>query len=44
MALECLVLPEEREGWGLCLKRVENWNKGNIMKHIWNMLAQAGSI
>uniref|UniRef100_A0A2N9HE77 Reverse transcriptase domain-containing protein n=1 Tax=Fagus sylvatica TaxID=28930 RepID=A0A2N9HE77_FAGSY len=29
---------------GLGLKRVEDWNKAVVMKHIWNLFTQAGSL
>lgn len=28
---------------GLGLKRVEDWNRAAVMKHIWNLFTQAGS-
>jgi hypothetical protein len=33
----------KQEG-GLGLKRVEDWNRAAVMKHIWNLFTQAGSL
>ena len=33
----------KKEG-GLGLKRVENWNKTVMVKHIWNLFTQVGSL
>lgn len=38
-----LVCVPKQEG-GLGLKRIEDWNKAAILKHIWNIFAQAGSL
>lgn len=42
VAWEAVCLPE-REG-GLVLKRVEEWNRAAILRHIWNLFANAGSL
>uniref|UniRef100_A0A2N9J3H3 Reverse transcriptase domain-containing protein n=1 Tax=Fagus sylvatica TaxID=28930 RepID=A0A2N9J3H3_FAGSY len=35
-------LPKQEGGLGL--KKVEDWNKAAVMKHIWNLFTQAGSL
>jgi hypothetical protein len=35
-------LPKQEGGLGL--KRVEDWNKAIVMKHIWNLFTQVGSL
>lgn len=42
MAWKSVCVPKCEGGWGL--KRIEDWNKAAIMKHMWNLFAQAGSI
>ena len=39
---EQVCLPKKEGGLGL--KRVEDWNKAAMMKHIWNLFTQAGSL
>jgi hypothetical protein len=33
-----------KNGGGLELKRIEEWNKAAIMKHIWNLFTKARSV
>jgi hypothetical protein len=42
VAWKSVCVPKCEGGWGL--KRIEDWNKAAIMKHMWNLFAQAGSI
>lgn len=37
---EQVCLPEKEGG----LKRVEDWNKATVIKHIWKLFTQAGSL
>jgi hypothetical protein len=37
-----MICTPKTEG-GLGLKRVEEWNKAAIMRHIWNLFAKTGS-
>uniref|UniRef100_A0A2N9EXA1 Reverse transcriptase zinc-binding domain-containing protein n=1 Tax=Fagus sylvatica TaxID=28930 RepID=A0A2N9EXA1_FAGSY len=39
---EQVCLPKQEGGLGL--KRVEDWNRAAVMKHIWNLFTQAGSL
>ena len=42
MSWDHVCLPKQEGGLGL--KRVEDWNKAVVTKHIWNLFTQVGSL
>jgi hypothetical protein len=42
VAWEVICVPKKEIS--LWLKMIEEWNKAAIMRHIWNMFANAGSL
>lgn len=38
-------MPQKGKGvWGSRLKRLEDWNKASMLRHVWNLFAKAGSL